>query len=195
VSCRAGERNTLARLFTYKALAHRRALSGFPNIALGTILSRTLEFRLSNIEIFFIDMEAKMGTIYITSIDMKRLKTLIAGSLFGRSRESEYLQRLNVELDLAEVRKQKDIPKDVITMNSKVRLKDLDSNEDLIYTLVYPGHAHFASGQISVLAPIGTAMIGYRVGDVITWPVPAGIRRLQVKEVLYQPEASGDLLR
>jgi regulator of nucleoside diphosphate kinase len=79
-------------------------------------------------------------------------------------------------------------------MNSKIHLRDLDSNEDLMYTLVYPAHANVELGRISVLAPIGTAMIGYRVGDEIQWPVPSGTRHLQVKEVVYQPEASGDLL-
>jgi regulator of nucleoside diphosphate kinase len=138
--------------------------------------------------------EADMAKIYITNNDMSRLKTLIADAIEKNPNTRNDLQHLNDELDRAEICEQQDIPKDVITMNSKVRLTDLTSNEDLVYTLVYPSHANLDLGRISVLAPIGTAMIGYRVGDEIEWPVPGGTRRLKVKEVLYQPEASGDFL-
>ncbi len=75
-------------------------------------------------------------------------------------------------------------------MNSKVRLRDMDTRKEAIYTLVYPAHADAAHNKISVLAPIGTAPIGYRVGDIITWEVPAGLKRLKVVEVIYQPEAA-----
>jgi regulator of nucleoside diphosphate kinase len=135
-----------------------------------------------------------MATIYITNNDMKRLRTFIADALAKGLVSKEDLQRLDDELNQAEICEQQEIPEDVITMNSKVHLRDLDSNEDLTYTLVYPAHANVELGRISVLAPIGTAMIGYRVGDEIEWPVPGGTRHLQVKEVVYQPEASGDLL-
>jgi regulator of nucleoside diphosphate kinase len=135
-----------------------------------------------------------MATIYITTNDMNRLKKFIGDAIEKNPAAREDLQHLEDELNQAEICEQQDIPKDVITMNSKVHLRDLTSNEDLIYTLVYPAHANVELGRISVLAPIGTAMIGYRVGDVIEWPVPGGVRRLEVKDVLYQPEASGDFL-
>jgi regulator of nucleoside diphosphate kinase len=135
-----------------------------------------------------------MATIYITDNDMTRLKKLITDAIEKNPAMRTDLQHLEDELDRAEICEQKDIPKDVITMNSKVHLRDLATNEDLIYTLVYPAHANLELGRISVLAPIGTAMIGFRVGDTIEWPVPGGVRRLEVKDVLYQPEASGDFL-
>jgi regulator of nucleoside diphosphate kinase len=69
---------------------------------------------------------------------------------------------------------------------------DLDSSKEYEYTLVFPENADSTTGKISILAPVGTAMLGYRVGDVIEWVVPAGKRRLKVEKVLYQPEASGD---
>jgi regulator of nucleoside diphosphate kinase len=139
-------------------------------------------------------MEPIMGTIYITSKDLNRLRTLLRDAMEKGQDSKANLGLLNDELNQSEVCEQKDIPKDVITMNSRVHLRDLDSNEDLIYTLVYPAHANVKLGRISVLAPIGAAMIGYRVGDVIEWPVPGGLRHLQVKEVLFQPEAAGDFL-
>ena len=67
--------------------------------------------------------------------------------------------------------------------------------EELTYTLVFPADAEAVQNKISVLAPIGTALIGYRVGDVITWNVPGGMRMLRVEKIIYQPEAAGDFER
>ena len=76
-------------------------------------------------------------------------------------------------------------------MNSKAQVRDLDDKELMTYTMVFPGKANVDEGMISVLAPIGTAMLGHRVGDEFEWHVPAGAIRLRVEKVLYQPEASG----
>ena len=135
----------------------------------------------------------KQTNIYITKPDYERLTKLIE---IAREREGdanrEYLDRLEEELDRAEVVQQQDIPADVITMRSAVRVKDLDTGEEIIYRLVFPTEANYDEGKISVLAPIGTAMLGYRRGDVIEWQVPSGVRRLSVEEVLYQPESKGE---
>lgn len=135
----------------------------------------------------------KQTNIYITKVDHERLTKLIE---IAREREGDanrkYLDRLEEELERAEVVQQKDIPADVITMRSTVRLKDLDTSEEMTYQLMFPTEANFDEGKISVLAPIGTAMIGYRRGDVIEWEVPSGVRRLRVEEVLYQPESKGE---
>ena len=136
---------------------------------------------------------SKETNIHITKPDYERLTKLIE---IARERESdtnhEYLDRLENELDRAEMVQQQDIPADVITMRSTVRLKDLDTSEEMIYRLVFPTEANYDEGKISVLAPIGTAMLGYRRGDAIEWQVPSGVRRLSVEEVLYQPESKGE---
>jgi regulator of nucleoside diphosphate kinase len=135
----------------------------------------------------------KETNIYITKPDYERLTKLIE---IARDREGdanrEYLDRLEEELERGEMVQQKDIPADVITMRSTVRLKDLATGEEMIYRLVFPTEANSDEGKISVLAPIGTAMLGYRRGDVIEWQVPSGVRRLRVGEVLYQPESNGE---
>lgn len=135
----------------------------------------------------------KEATIRITEVDLARLRKLIeiARDKGGDSNRS-YLNRLEYELEGAEVVDPKGIPSDAITMRSTVRLKDLDNGKEMVYSLVFPTEADTDKGKISVLAPVGTAMIGYRVGDTIEWEVPSGLRRLKVKEILYQPEASGD---
>jgi len=131
-------------------------------------------------------------TIYITAYDLQRLRELIIETRRMERRKNEYLESLDAELSRGQVVAPTEVPPDVVTMNSRVHLVDLESQEEMVYTLVFPQDADLAQGKISVLAPIGTAMLGYRVGDTFEWPVPAGVRRLQVKEVLYQPEASGD---
>ncbi|MDD2310846.1 MAG: nucleoside diphosphate kinase regulator [Desulfuromonadaceae bacterium] len=130
--------------------------------------------------------------IFITDFDVERLEVLIENANRRSSRDGKYLEELEQELTKAEVVTPAGIPPDVITMNSRVSLQDMDSGEDLVYTLVFPGDADVESGKISVLAPIGTAMIGYRTGDRITWAVPGGVKNLKVKKILYQPESAGD---
>ena len=131
--------------------------------------------------------------IYITTSDYHRLSGLIE---ISRERngdaDREYLDQLEEELERAEVVNPEDVPHDVITMRSKVRLKDLKSGKTVMYSLVFPSEANSNEGHISVLAPIGTALLGNRSGDVVESKVPSGLRRLKVKEILYQPEAAGN---
>ena len=130
--------------------------------------------------------------IYITEYDADRLKDLISEAKRLVPRGNEYLESLEAELDRSHLVVPTEVPPDVITMNSKVCLVDLDTNEEMVYTLVFPQDADIDQSKISILAPVGTAMLGYRVGDVFTWQVPDGVRRLKVKQILYQPEAAGD---
>ena len=132
-------------------------------------------------------MKTMNRTIYITQADMNRLRSLMQTMTSGR----EDLQKLRTELDQAQVLAPVDIPPDVITMNSKAQLRDLEDGELMTYTLVFPAKANVDEGLISVLAPVGTAMLGHRVGDEFEWHVPAGPIRLRVEKVLYQPEAAG----
>lgn len=82
------------------------------------------------------------------------------------------------------------IPPNVIALNSRAELLDLETGEVMQFTLVLPKDASIEDGKISVLAPLGTAMLGYRVGDEFDWAVPYGRRRLKVMHIHFQPEAS-----
>jgi len=130
--------------------------------------------------------------IYMTGYDKDRLTKLIEDIQDSDSQDKNYLTALQEELDHAKVVSSSDIPKDVITMNSQVCLVDQSTQKEEVLTLVFPQDADISQGRISVLAPIGTAMLGYRVGQVFQWKVPVGERTLKVKEILYQPEAAGD---
>ncbi|MDY6795205.1 MAG: nucleoside diphosphate kinase regulator [Actinomycetota bacterium] len=129
--------------------------------------------------------------IYITDFDLERLNALMADKK-ASGHDQRYLHDLEEELADAKVVGSAEIPHNVITMNSKVRLEDLETGEEIVLSLAFPQDADIDEGRISILAPIGTGMIGYKVGDAITWDVPAGVRKLKVLEILYQPEAEGD---
>lgn len=126
--------------------------------------------------------------IIITNSDLRRLQYLLESEFAAAIDPKKYLTDLQAELQRARIVDSAEVPGDVVTMDSTVRLRDLDSGEVETYTLVYPEQASIAESKLSILAPIGTAVLGYRVGEVVRWRVPSGRRRLQVEEVLYQPE-------
>lgn len=129
----------------------------------------------------------------INELDAERLDALLEHPAFAAT---GIAKALNEELDRAEILPPNDIPADVVTMNSRVRFRDLQSEEEHIRTLVYPATLKDSSEQISVMAPIGAALLGLRVGDEISWQLPGGEEtRIEVLELLYQPEAAGEYHR
>lgn len=131
------------------------------------------------------------GTICLSEHDKRRLSTLLGG-IDTSGEDREHLEDLRHELERAMVVVPSQVPPDVITMRSRVRVTDLDDGRELEYTIVYPHEADYASGRISILAPLGTALLGYRTGDAVEWQVPGGRRRLRIDGVLYQPESEGN---
>jgi regulator of nucleoside diphosphate kinase len=128
----------------------------------------------------------------ISEHDFEQLKKLLSAAHKFDGRDRKHLIELEKELNRSILISSENIPQDVITMNSKVRIRDLDSGEEAVYRLVFPHDADIRHNRISILAPIGTALLGYRTGDIIQWKVPDGVRKLKVEEILYQPEAAGD---
>ena len=131
-------------------------------------------------------------SIFITTKDVEKLRDLIREAFHTEYRGSDYLKKLAQEIEKASVVQPEEIPSDVITLNSTARLVDRETNEEMVYTLVFPEDADTSQGKISILAPIGTAMLGYKAGDTFEWDTPGGKRTIRVKEILYQPEAAGD---
>ena len=128
-------------------------------------------------------------TILVTENDMDALTRLVDdGQAYARDRE--HLATLAAELDRAQVVSSTEAPDDLVTMGSRVRVRDLDTGEESTYTLAYSSQGAPGENRISVLAPIGTALLGYREGDEIEWSVPGGVRRLVVLEVSSPPPGS-----
>lgn len=129
--------------------------------------------------------------IQVTEGDMHRLRELIAFSNRADDRDRPYLAALESELDRAVVLPLERIAPDVVTMNSRVRLRD--GRRTWNVTLVFPELADPEMGELSVLAPMGAAILGCRVGQSVSFRIPGGeTRSCEILSVLYQPEAAGD---
>jgi regulator of nucleoside diphosphate kinase len=130
--------------------------------------------------------------IYVTSQDKQRLEDLLMEVEASDPRKHGDLKALTEELHRAVIVDPKNVFSDVITMNSRAEMRDLESGETVAFTLVFPREADIDEEKISVLAPIGAGMLGYRVGNEFEWNVPGGLRRMKVMKIDYQPEAAGD---
>jgi len=128
--------------------------------------------------------------IYITEIDVERLKKDLESDLHIGKVPDEYIRDLEHEINRATIVDPKQIPNDIITMNSRVLLH-VDGDE-MEVSLVYHQDADLNKNKLSVFSPIGTAILGYSEGSVIEWEVPSGVMKIHVKKILYQPEAAGD---
>ncbi len=132
----------------------------------------------------------KLPTVIVTTQDRERISSALEAAMDERPDE---LERLDQELSRAEVVPPREVPPDVVTMNSRVVYEDEVTGVVREITLVYPQDANASEARISVLSPVGSALIGMRVGQVIEWTVPkAGRKRYRVLSVPYQPEAAGD---
>ena len=130
-------------------------------------------------------------TVRVTDLDSRRLRNVIEGSRAMDLRDADSIELLERRLADAEITPAERIDPDVVTINSEVRVSDLDSLETMIFRVVFPREAGAAPGEVSVLAPLGMAVLGRKVGDRVTWQTPGGLRRLQVEHIPYQPEREG----
>lgn len=132
------------------------------------------------------------SAITVSRIDLERIEALLERL---PAAEAAKLQPLSAELDRADVVEPAAMPANIVTMNSTVTFEDEDNGEKMTLTLVYPNAAG-KSGTVSILAPVGSALLGLAQGQMINWPMPDGRkRRLKVLEIAYQPEAAGHLHR
>ena len=126
----------------------------------------------------------------VTETDMDRLTRLLRAFKHSLFRDQQQLEMLDEKLASAEVRAPGRAPRNLIRMNSCVRVFDFDTRKRGLYMLVFPDEANISKGMISVLAPLGIALLGRRGGDVIDAQVPGGVRKLKVEGVRQQPAVS-----
>lgn len=129
-------------------------------------------------------------TIVVTDRDFWRLNALVRAQTADYDRDQDHIDRLEEELVRSVPVAAAEVPSDVVTMHSRVTVRDLDAGISRTYTLVFPHEADLPSGRLSVLAPLGTALLGYRVGDEIEWPMPGGVRRIRIEGVRQTPSPS-----
>ncbi len=133
-----------------------------------------------------------MNKLIVNRLDYARIKKCINDARQFQSIGSEEAEKLMKELDSAEIVEPEAIPSNVVTMNSIVKLSFLNTNKTIQFQIVYPNQASIKENKISIFSPIATALIGYKVGDEIEWIVPAGLTKIRIDEIIYQPEAAGD---
>ena len=121
--------------------------------------------------------------IIITISDMNRLRKLLESALNFLRSDRPYLENLEQELTNAQIVATGEIPQNIVALNSRVRLRDLKTGEQMVYTLVFPKDSNASEERLSVLAPIGTAILGQRAGDIVECRAPARVRKLKIEEV------------
>jgi regulator of nucleoside diphosphate kinase len=130
--------------------------------------------------------------IIVSSLDADRLEALLDTSAINAAAKVALLE----ELCRAQMVEPQDMPPAVVTMNSQVRFTISPPGEEFCLTLSYPKDMQTVTDGISILTPIGTALLGLAVGDAIAWPRPDGqLLNVRVLEVLYQPEQAGEYFR
>jgi regulator of nucleoside diphosphate kinase len=133
-----------------------------------------------------------MNRIIITRNDFSRIQNSIDYAKSRKSIGKNEVENLINELHSALIVDPHEVPGDVVTMNSIVKVSFHDSNKSMQFQIVYPGGTNIRQNKISIFSPVATALIGYKAGDEIDWIVPSGPTKIRIEEIVYQPEAAGD---
>ena len=130
----------------------------------------------------------RQRSIVVAEADARRIRGLLTARRESSLHDEAHLHELESELERAVLVARDEVPVEVVTMDSVVSVLDLHSGERREYTLVYPAEANLVAGRISVLAPLGTALLGYREGDELEWLMPGGLRWLRIEKVRSSDE-------
>lgn len=133
-----------------------------------------------------------MKKVTLTKNDYTRIYKAITDAKNSKTINSNEAEKLLSELSKAEIVPSEKIDKDVVTMNSEVKLFFGNTQKEQSFKIVYPQDANLKENKISIFSPIATALIGYKIGDEIEWIVPGGMTKIKIVELIYQPEAAGD---
>lgn len=133
-----------------------------------------------------------MTNIIVNRLDYLRIIKQIDEARLNKTIDVSEAEKLLHELNSATILDPDQIPGDVVTMNSVVKISFVDSGKQLEFKIVYPNESNFKEKKVSIFSPIATALIGFKVGDLIEWMVPGGLTKIRIDEIIYQPEASGD---
>ena len=133
-----------------------------------------------------------MKKVTLTKNDYTRIYKAITDAKNSKTINSNEAEKLLSELSKAEIVPSEKIYKDVVTMNSEVKLFFENTQKEQSFKIVYPQDSNLKENKISIFSPIATALIGYKIGDEIEWIVPGGMTKIKIVDLIYQPEAAGD---
>lgn len=129
--------------------------------------------------------------IVVTKVDYSRLNSLIFRMLKEKSQDIRELNFLNTEINRAKKIDSTQITPEFVTMDSRIEVTFIETGKIMVLRLVYPHNANYKKGFISVLSPLGTALLGYKSGDSVSFKAPGGIQTVRIDKVLFQREANG----
>jgi regulator of nucleoside diphosphate kinase len=132
-----------------------------------------------------------VNRMVVNQKDKVRLSKLLESICRG-SHERTYLNTLREQLDGSRASTPARVPQSVVTMRSRVCVRDINTDEVDTFTLVYPDEVDLDQGKLSVFSPLGSALFGARVGEVVNWRLPRSVLTVRIEEILYQPESAGD---
>lgn len=133
-----------------------------------------------------------MNRIIVSKLDFTRIHKSISDAKRNKTIDMNEADILLNELHSADIVDPENVPDDVVTMNSIVKITFLNSNKSIQFQIVYPEQANIRENKISIFSPVATALLGFRKSDEIEWIVPSGVTKLRIDEIIYQPEAAGD---
>ncbi|SNV36158.1 Regulator of nucleoside diphosphate kinase [Chryseobacterium taklimakanense] len=134
-----------------------------------------------------------MSQIIINKNDYTRIHQSINLTKQNNAIKKDEAEKLMNELKSAKLVEPNDIPEDVVTMNSVVKIHFQNNKQKMQFKIVYPKDANLKENKISIFSAVASALIGYKVGDEIEWLLPSGMTKIVIDEIIYQPEAAGDL--
>lgn len=129
-------------------------------------------------------------TRYFNAYDIDRIRGFLELATVGGSQRYRYLLGLKQELEYSVILAPEEMPADVVTMNSQVCINDLSEGGTVTVTLVFPQEADYEQKKVSLLAPLGAALLGCHAGEEICYEAPGGRKKIVIAELLYQPEAA-----
>ncbi len=133
-----------------------------------------------------------MSNIIVNKLDYLRIQKRINEARQKKTIETSEAEKLLNEINTAVLMEPQEIPDDVVTMNSVVSISFSESGRNQEFKIVYPDEANFKERKVSIFSPIATALLGFRVGDLIEWMLPGGLTKIRIDRIIYQPEAAGD---
>jgi len=133
-----------------------------------------------------------MSRIILNRVDYARILKCIDEAKNSKTINAGEAEKLLNELNSANIVEPQNVPVDVVTMNSIVKIRFVNTNKQVQFRVVYPDQANVKDNKISIFSPVATALIGYKVNDEIEWLVPSGMTKIRIEEIIYQPEAAGD---
>lgn len=135
-----------------------------------------------------------MKQITMNSVDVERIQSSLKDARLSNRINVNEADALAQELRKAKLVDPHKVPSNLVTMNSIVEVRIIATDKTMRIQLVYPQDADIKKSKISILSPVGAAIIGYRQGDEVAWKVPAGETKIRIEKIVYQPEAAGDYL-